>query len=113
MLPVIVKNINKKIKKLSVKNDVILLDGATLIESGAAEKICKKIIVVTADEQIRFNRFKARDNLNDIEAEARKKASKPNDFYKSYADYYLLNNGSFSEFNTVCEKTLKEIIKDL
>ncbi len=113
MLPVIVKNINKKIKKLSVKNDVILLDGATLIESGAAEKICKKIIVVTADEQIRFNRFKARDNLNDIEAEARKKASKPNEFYKSYADYYLLNNGSFSEFNTVCEKTLKEIIKDL
>ena len=43
--------------------DICLMDGSEL-ESSGADKLCRHIVVITADEETRLGRIRARDNID-------------------------------------------------
>ena len=109
MLPVISKAIDKKIKKLEKAGaEHLLLDAATLYESGE-DKRCDAVIAVLASEKIRAERIKKRDNLTPEQLESRLKAAKPDDFYKSRTKYIICNNGNLSDLESEAIKTLQNL----
>lgn len=96
MLPVIADAIDEKIKlleKTGVQN--ILLDAPTLYESGE-DKRCDAVIAVLAEEKLRAERIRIRDNLTPAQLESRLKAAKSDDFYKNRTKYIIFNNGDIS-----------------
>lgn len=112
MLPVIADAIDKKIKKLEsvgVKN--LLLDAPTLYESGE-DKRCDAVIAVLANEKIRAERIKKRDNLTPSQLESRLKAARPNDFYKNRTKYIICNNGDLLDLKTQAV-TLLQTLKEM
>lgn len=92
--PAITDEINKVISEH--KNENIILDAPTLIESGA-NKLCDKIVSVLADADVRKKRIVARDNLTPVEAEKRMSAQKDDAFYKEFSDAVIYNNADRSE----------------
>ncbi len=101
-----------KIKEMiaSSISPLVLLDGATIIESGI-NKECGLVISLLADEEVRISRFKARDNLSEEEARLRAKAKKPNEFYEQNSDIILTNNGSVDKLNKEFETIIYNILK--
>lgn len=65
----------KKCVELCEKSgkDICLMDGSEL-ESSGADKLCRHIIVITANEEIRLERIMARDNIDRDSALRRIKA---------------------------------------
>ena len=102
--PVITKRILDKISAFE-KNGakIIMLDAPTLYESGS-DKMCQKVLFVTADREVRKKRIMARDGLSDEAAELRLSAQKDDGFY-SRADFKIVNNGE--------ETALKEDVRRL
>lgn len=105
-LPKIIEKIENII--LESESNFILLDGATLIESGFNKK-CSKIIAVLADDELRLERFKSRDKLTKKEASLRLKAGKADSFYKENADFVIFNNGNKEELIKKAEEILISI----
>ncbi len=79
------------------KEDKILLDAPTLVESGLNE-VCNCVISVLCDRKIRKNRIIKRDNLSEEAAEKRLNAGKDNAFYEKYSDYLIYNENNSEEF---------------
>lgn len=75
--------------------DLIGVDGAVIIGS-PIEPLCEKIVLVTADRDIRLTRIKARDNLTDTEAKKRLDAQPDEEFYAANS-YYIINNSGSAE----------------
>ncbi|MDH4226309.1 MAG: dephospho-CoA kinase [Deltaproteobacteria bacterium] len=101
--PHIMKEIEKRaeaLKKQSPKTPIVV-NAALLIEVGH-HRIMNKIIVVVADEYIRFDRVMKRDNLTLTEIKARDLSQMPLDKKKTYADFVIDNNGTM-------EATLKQV----
>lgn len=95
-----VKDINK---------GFVLLDGATLIESGATD-LCSRVIAVLSPKDKRLCRFKKRDRLSDSAANKRLSAAQEDSFYKTAATDIIKNNSSLNEFLKQAEDLLKNII---
>ncbi len=105
----------------------VVIDGATLIESGLY-KDCDYNIAVTAPIQQRLDMICRRDNLTYDEAKLRLSAQKDDSYYTDIADYTIDNDGSLEnlyektneiyniiykkEVNKMSEKTPGEILKD-
>ena len=97
MFPYIVDAIKREADALERKGArSIVIDGATLIESGCA-KMCDCIISVTADEETRTRRIIERDGLTKLEAQRRVSAQHPEDFYTEVSDFVIRNDGSLAE----------------
>lgn len=90
------------------KDENIILDAPTLIESGAY-KLCDKIISVLADADVRKERIIARDNITEAEAEKRMSAQKDDAFYKEYSDAVIYNNSDKSQTLISAERIFSEI----
>ena len=73
----------EKAKKDGYKKAVI--DAAALLES-ECKNLCEKIIVVTAPENLRFERILSRDGITEEEAKRRMSAQKDDEYYFSFAD---------------------------
>lgn len=94
IFPYILDEIEKRIaehKEDGAKN--IVIDGATIIESGCG-KLCDMLISVTADEKIRTRRIIRRDNISREDAERRVAAQKPEEFYIENSDFVIENENS-------------------
>lgn len=89
IFPFITKIVEREID--NSKSDKILLDAPTLFESGI-DKICKDIIVITADEEVRLGRITERDGIDKESALLRINAGKDDDFYKSKTRHIIYNN---------------------
>ena len=92
------------------KTGNILLDAPTLFES-KLDKICHKTIAVLSDTDIRLERIIKRDNLTKEEAITRIGAGKPDNFYKTYANYIVYNNKTEGEFLKEFSSVLESILK--
>ena len=107
-LPAIVAKIKEIIKDSG--SLFILLDGATIIESGI-NKECSVVISLLCDEAKRIERFKKRDNLTEEQAKRRAGARKPNEFYEKNSNYLLFNDDTVlklcNEFENIINNTLK------
>ena len=104
--PEIINAINNVIKEH--KNENIILDAPTLIESGAY-KLCDKIVSVLADANIRKERIIARDDISYAEAEKRMSAQKDDSFYKEYSDAVIFNDGDKLEVRKSAESIFSKI----
>ena len=105
------KPIVKKIEELinNCNSPYVILDGATIIESGIHKK-CDYVVSVLASEEFRIKRFKERDKLTDKEASLRASAKKHDSFYESKSDYVIYNDGSIENFEKETENILNTII---
>lgn len=103
--------------KLEIKNiifncdkKIIFLDAPTLIESGL-NKICNKIIVITASKEIRINRIKNRDMISQNEINNRFDSQLSELDYLKKADFIIRNDSNISELKIQITKII-DIIKN-
>lgn len=81
----------KTIKEQSEKGfDKFIIDAAALLESPSA-KLCQKIIVVFAPQELRLERIMNRDGINYEDATRRINAQKSDDYYLAAADIIIRN----------------------
>ena len=69
----------------------LLLESALLIESGLY-RLCDRVIVVTAPEEVRIARTMARDHCSEEQVRSRMAAQMPEKERLSYADFVINNN---------------------
>lgn len=84
-----------------------VIDAAALLESDCRE-LCKKIIVVHADEKLRLKRILERDGISREQALTRIKGQLDDNYYFERADIIIYNNEG-SDLAAELEK-LKELI---
>ena len=89
--PVIKKRSEDEIAKAeSLGYKTALIDAAALLDSDCKD-LCKKIIVVTAPEEIRLERILQRDGITKAQAMTRIKAQKDDEYYFNHADIIIRN----------------------
>lgn len=81
-----------EIKSSRVK-DLVIVDGALLIETGS-QSLVNKLIVVTAKPKVQVERLMKRDGLTRDEAETRISAQLPLKEKVKFADYVIDNEGT-------------------
>ncbi len=87
-------------EEIKKSEGLIVLDAPLLYEAGE-DKLCDKVLFVSADDEIRLERIIKRDNLSYDDAKKRIEARKLEPIMKK-ADFVISNNGDF-------EKTKAEI----
>lgn len=99
--PFIISKTKEYISILANKYDMILFDAPQLFESGG-DKLCCKIITVTAPDEIRLGRIMQRDNITEDAARLRMSAQHELSYYTDRSDYVI--DGS---------QTLEQLKKDV
>lgn len=90
--PAITKEVSRQILTQKDEYPVFVIDAALLAQSEMFH-YCSKIIVVTADEDIRLERIIQRDSITPSQARERINAQPNEQYYKSIADVLIENNG--------------------
>lgn len=109
MFPYIVSAIKEKVTAYEHAGaQMIVIDGATLIESGCS-KMCSVLISVTAEEETRLTRIIHRDGISKRDAVRRVSAQHPEEFYIEASDYVIKNNGTPGDLEREAERVLDEI----
>ena len=106
LLPHIVKLINAEINQPRV-----LLDAPTLFESGA-DSLCDEIVVVLCDKKTRKKRIMERDGIDEVAADLRIKAGKPDEFYVEKSHNIVYNDCELSVFNLKIQKLLNKLLEE-
>lgn len=88
----------------------IVIDGATVIESGCG-KMCDVLVSVVADEDLRARRIMNRDKISEIDAKNRIFAQKSEDYYKENSHFVIENNGTAEELEHRVNSVLKNMLK--
>lgn len=104
ILPIISKMVKSKIE-----GEFVLLDAPTLFESGI-ENICDSTAAILAPKDVRRRRIIERDKLDEIAANMRMSAGKPDEFYIGKADKILINDGNIESFLNEVKIYLTDII---
>ena len=92
--------------------DNIVIDGATVIESGCG-KMCDVLISVVAEEETRITRIIKRDGISKIDAERRVSAQKPEEFYTENSDFVIRNDSTPAELERGVNSVLKNILNKI
>ena len=87
----------------------IVIDGATVIESGCG-KMCDVLVCVVADEETRTERIIKRDGLSKTDAQRRVAAQKPEEFYTENTDFTIRNDGTKAELERSVNAVLKNML---
>ena len=87
----------------------IVIDGATVIESGCG-KMCDVLISVVAEEETRITRIIKRDGITKADAERRVLAQKPEEFYTENSDYVIRNDSTPAELKRNVNSVLKNML---
>ena len=87
----------------------VVIDGATIIESGCG-KLCDALVSVVADSEIRKTRIIKRDNISKNDAERRINAQKPEEFYTENSDFVIHNDSTEAELERNVNSVLKNMV---
>lgn len=87
----------------------IVIDGATVIESGCS-KMCDHMVSVVAEEETRLTRIIKRDGITKNDAEKRVRAQKPEEFYVSNSDFVIRNDSTPAELERGVNTVLKNMV---
>jgi len=91
--PYILREIKERaIREFKKGFEMVVLDAPTLFESGA-DKMCNRIISVTASEEERIQRIISRDSITREQALLRLDAQQTDAFYAERSDYIIHNDG--------------------
>ena len=89
--------------------ETVVIDGATIIESGCG-KMCDVLVSVVAEEETRITRIIKRDGISKADAERRVSAQKPEEFYSGNSDFVIKNNGTQAELEQNVNSVLKNML---
>lgn len=109
----VVPEIKKRIEKLSKKNlEYIIVDAPILIEANMMNMF-DKIIVVVAKRNTKVNRICKRDGISKDLALKRLMSQKSDRFYKSYADFVIINDDEeiVNKVKIILEKIEREKVR--
>lgn len=109
MFPYIVSAIKGQVRAYEQAGaQLVVIDGATLIESGCS-KMCSVLISVTAEEETRITRIIHRDGISKKDASIRVSAQNPEEFYISASDYVIKNDGTPGDLEREAERVFYKI----
>ena len=91
----------------STGKEVCVIDAPLLIESGLFED-CDFVICILADKETRINRIMNRDNISADDAKRRVSSQKDDEFYISYSDAVVINDGDFEYLKKEIDRILAE-----
>jgi len=95
--PEVFKVIDNEIEKLVRKGlKKVFIEAALIFESGMDENL-DLVILIDADEDIRYKRVKERDKMTKEEFIKRVQAQMPSEEKEKIADFTIKNNGSIEE----------------
>lgn len=107
--PYITREILNQINTLTTQGKkYILLDAPTLFES-RSDDFCEIIISVLANAEIRKKRIIARDNLTPEQAQNRMNSQLGEEFFMTYSDYIIHNNGSLEAVSEMTQEIADKI----
>ena len=110
IFPYILKAIEHKVLGYISKGaETVIIDGATVIESGCG-KMCDVLISVVAEEETRITRIIKRDGITKADAERRVLAQKPEEFYTENSDYVIRNDSTPAELERNVNSVLKNML---
>ncbi len=96
-LPVIISEIDKLIFDFAKEGKKgVLVDGATVIESGFAKR-ADRLVIIKADKETAVSRIVSRDNISAEAAKARLLSQKEDSFYENAADAVIENNKEIAD----------------
>lgn len=84
------------------------VDGAVIIGSPVMS-LCKRLVVVTANRDVRLNRIMQRDKLDRETALRRLNAQQDDRFYLEHADFSVVNNGDLIKLGEQIEEIYNTI----
>ena len=87
----------------------IVIDGATIIESGCG-KMCDVLVSVVAEEETRKTRIIKRDGITKADAERRVSAQKPEEFYTKNSDFLIRNDSTPADLERSVNSVLKNML---
>lgn len=106
----IISEIKSEIDKYKLNGyKIIILDIPLLFETNL-DSVCTNTIAIVADEKIRRKRLLKRDNISKGLINLRMSVQNKDEFYKSKADYILLNNGEIKMLYQKIYKILLDLI---
>lgn len=88
--------------------EICAIDGAVIIGSPVME-LCRVLVAVTASREVRINRIVKRDGISRILAENRINAQFNDDYYKTYSEYEIVNNGDMIRLGEQIEQIYNKI----
>ena len=110
IFPYILKAIEHKVLGYISKGaETVIIDGATVIESGCG-KMCDVLISVVAEEETRITRIIKRDGITKADAERRVSSQKPEEFYTENSDYVIRNDSTPAELERNVNSVLKNML---
>ena len=89
------------IRQLEGYKSLAAIDAIALFESGLAE-LCDLTVAVTAPEEVRVARLKARDGISEDYARSRIRAQKSDAWFREKCDHTLENDADFETFHRKC-----------
>ncbi len=108
--PKIKENILNQIK--NIKNDIVVIDAALLIEANYLD-IVDKIILVVCDESLQIKRILERDLFTKEEVIKRINSQMPQDKKREFANYIIDNSFSLYKLEDEVKKILVDIRGDI
>lgn len=110
IFPYIIEAVEHEVMKhLGKGAENVVIDGATIIESGCIN-MCDVLVSVVADEEVRTKRIINRDGISKADAERRVSAQKPEEFYTEKADFVIENDGTKAELEQKVNAVLKNML---
>ncbi len=103
-----IKNIINRLETIGQANGLVLLDAPLLYEF-SLQKMCKYVITIKADDNVKIDRIIKRDNLTQEQALARVNSQKEYDEINSKADYIVENNST----EKILHENLIAVIDDI
>ncbi len=111
--PGIIEAIKNALDKYKLtENKIIILDAPLLFETGL-NKHCNCTIAVLADEKIRRERLLKRDNIEENLINLRMAVQNKSSYYKSRADYILVNDATFEDLNKKVREIFTKLLGDI
>ncbi len=88
---------------------IVIIDAPQLFDAGA-DFYCNFILAVLADKEVRIERIKLRDGINDVQARARIESQKNDEYFKERCDFTVYNNGSLEKLRKSADRIFAQLI---
>lgn len=106
--PALKHHLEKYISATRAVPGVLMVEVAILLEAGYKD-IFDKVLLITANDNIRLQRALARQNISEESIKERIALQMPESEKRKYADFIIENNGAEGALREACEQFWKKI----
>jgi len=106
--PALKKHLEKYIAATRAIPGILMVEVAILIEAGYKD-LFDKVLLVTADEDLRVQRAIERKNISEESIKERVSLQMPESEKRKYADFIIENNGDEDQLRDACKAFWKKI----